>query len=300
MIAQRRTDVDDLNTRARERLRAAGLLGEHELRLPGGHFAAGDHVVVKVNDLRRGVINGDRGRVTAVDPEGGRLVLECGGEQILLDVGFLHGRTAHGDPTLLHGDAIATHVSQGLTVDHAYVLAGDGINRESAHTALSRGRHSNRLYRAGDSGGPRQEFAPTDPSRADPLARLAAALERSSARPLAIDAGQAGSDRALAERLAEATAAHADAISLRRSLEARRTRWLPGRLEQLEALRDSEAVAARRVQALRRKQGELRHGARPFVTERELDASVAKTADRVTERRLQRAQNRDLGRGLGR
>ncbi len=67
MIAQRRADVADLNARARERLQARGALGDEELELAGGAFAVGDQVVVKRNDLRLGVTNGQRGEVVAVD-----------------------------------------------------------------------------------------------------------------------------------------------------------------------------------------------------------------------------------------
>ena len=54
--------------------------------------------------------------------------------------------TRDGEPTLLHAYAITGHIAQGMTVDHALVLADEGINREWAYVALSRGRQSNRLY----------------------------------------------------------------------------------------------------------------------------------------------------------
>ncbi len=181
MLAQRRDDVADLNARARERMRAAGALGDRELRLPGGRFAAGDHVIVKRNDLQRGIANGERGRVVAVDPDVRRLTLDCHGERVTLDADYLDDRTVHGDPTLLHGYASTIHVAQGLTVDHAFVLAGPGLNRESGYTALSRGRHTNRLYAARDPDTTRAEFAPIDPHRVDPIARLTAQLGTSSA-----------------------------------------------------------------------------------------------------------------------
>jgi hypothetical protein len=46
MIGHRRSDVVDLNRRARELLHDAGELGREPLRLPGGAFAAGDRVVI--------------------------------------------------------------------------------------------------------------------------------------------------------------------------------------------------------------------------------------------------------------
>jgi ATP-dependent exoDNAse (exonuclease V) alpha subunit len=83
-------------------------------------FAAGDRVVVKLNDLRRGVHNGERGRVVDVDPD--VVMVELRGRVVRLDRDFLEEPTAYGDPLLLHGYAITGHVARGLTVDHAFVL----------------------------------------------------------------------------------------------------------------------------------------------------------------------------------
>ena len=244
MLAQRRDDVKDLNTRARERMRATGRLGAVELRLPGGAFAVGDHVLVKRNDLRLGVVNGDRGRVTAVDPERRQLTLDLGGEEVTLGRGFLDDRTAHGDPTLQHGYAMTVHVAQGLTVDHAFVLAGPGLNRELGYTALSRGRETNHLYAARDPDAARVEYAPADPHRTDPIARLAAQLATGSETTLAIDTG----DPATASgRLAAAEGEHRQAVAQRRAAEASRGRWLPHRRRELEHLRDTETQLVRRV-----------------------------------------------------
>jgi len=38
------------------------------------------------------------------------------------------------------------HKARGLTCDRAYVLGDEHLHREAAYTALSRGRHENRLY----------------------------------------------------------------------------------------------------------------------------------------------------------
>jgi conjugative relaxase-like TrwC/TraI family protein len=298
MLAQRRDDVADLNARARDHLRAAGELGERELRLPGGHFAVGDHVIAKRNDLRRGIVNGERGRVVAVDLEGQTLTLDCQGEHLKLDANYLLDRTAHGDPTLLHGYAMTVHVAQGATVDHAFVLAGPGLNRELGYTALSRGRHTNRLYTARAPDASRAEYAPAAPQRNDPIARLAAQLGTSSATTLAIDTG--GPERGWDHSLGEATRLHADATQRRRAAEASHARWLPGRRKELVQLRRAEALAAGRVEDLRRQQAERGHAARPFVTERELGDRGAQMREQLAERRLQRERSRECGRGLER
>ncbi len=293
MLAQRRDDVSALNAHAREHMRAAGMLGTRELRLPGGVFAVGDHVLVKRNDLRLGITNGERGRVVAVDAEARQLTLDCRGDRVTLDAGYLDDRTIHGDPTLLHGYAMTIHVAQGLTVDHAFVLAGPGLDREAGYTALSRGRESNQLYAARDTDTARAEYAPTGERGSDPIERLVIGLEKSSASTLAIDSGHA-------DRLADARHDLAQAAARRRGAEGSRGSWLPGRRRQLEHLRRAEAAAATRVEDLSRQQDELRHGDRPFVTERDLDAASARPGDRLAEIRLQRELNRELGRGLER
>lgn len=73
MLAVRRTDVDELNLRARTHMHAAGLLSGPSLTVPVGPytdrtFTAGDLVIARRNDYRHSLINGQRGVVTAVDP----------------------------------------------------------------------------------------------------------------------------------------------------------------------------------------------------------------------------------------
>lgn len=238
--------------------------------------------------------------MTAVERDARRLTLDCQGARIALDAEYLDGRTVHGDPTLQHGYASTIHVAQGLTVDHAFVLAGPGLNRELGYTALSRGRHSNRLYAACDPDTSRAEFAPTDAGPHDPIARLAAQLGTSSAHSLAIDVGHDEPNGA--DRLAAALRAHATASAHRRAAENARTRWLPQRRRQIQQLLRTEAAAAGRVADLRREEHELRHGARPFVTGRDPEDRFADARGELAERRLQRERDagRDVGRGLER
>ena len=61
MIALRRTDVRALNRLARDDMRAAGRLPAPRSELGDEPFSAGDIVVLRQNDSRRGVDNGDRG-----------------------------------------------------------------------------------------------------------------------------------------------------------------------------------------------------------------------------------------------
>jgi ATP-dependent exoDNAse (exonuclease V) alpha subunit len=189
MIAHRRADVAALNERARELMRCHGALGSDALRLPGGSFAIGDRVVVKRNHQRVDVTNGERGIVAGIDPDGDRLQIDIDGRIVTLDSPLLRDRTERGDPTLLHGYAVTAHVAQGMTVDRAFVLARDGLSREWAYTAMSRGREANHLYVGGDELDARAEFAPTALDERAPLERLADALRSTDAKWMAVDVG---------------------------------------------------------------------------------------------------------------
>jgi conjugative relaxase-like TrwC/TraI family protein len=282
MIGRRRVVVADLNSRARARMCEEGALHGPDLELPAGTFTVGDVVVVKRNDLRRGVRNGDRACVVAVDAERGELLIDRRGERIRLDEAFLSTLTVAGDAPVVHGYAITGHVAQGLTVDQAFVLASDGIDREWAYVAMSRGRHSNRLYIAAHPDDDRAEFAPVS-ARGDPLERLARGLGASNAQVLAIDAGRPVES-------ADSWDALQRAARERRRLEARSLGWLPGRRAQIERAREHEA-------SLRRERLELHHAARPFVTDAEFAGEMDRVHQRAAERATERALRRERGMG---
>lgn len=192
MIACQRATVAELNVAARERMRAAGRLGLDELRLPTGVFAVGDRVVIRRNDPERGVSNGGRATVVAVDSLRLRLTIESRGQRIDLGASFLLRRTREGEPPLALGYAMTCHVAQGMTVDRAFVLADGGLCREWGYTALTRGRTANHLYVGADRALEREEFAPTERAefRRSAIEALEAALARSEAEPLALDVGR--------------------------------------------------------------------------------------------------------------
>lgn len=288
MIAHRRADVAELNRLAREALRQAGRLGDQEMELRGGAFAVGDRVVVKRNELTLDVQNGDRGTVTAADPQSGSLSVEIRGRQVELNAGFLTGATREGEPTLLHAYAITGHVAQGLTVDRAFVLADAGMSREWAYVALSRGRESNRLYLSASQDDMRSEFAPTDPAPPDPVARLVANLRGSAAQVLAIDTGRPSVEHTLALH-ARVFAAEVE----RRRRESSRS-WGLG----VRRARREEARARQELDHARRLEAERRHGERPFVTEGELEAEMHDRARALIERAAERERSRGVGRAL--
>ena len=245
-------------------------------------------MVVKANDVRRAINNGDRAQVVALDPDG--LTIETGRGRVKLGRDFLDARTAAGDPTLVHGYAITAHVAQGMTVDRAFVLAGDTLDRELAYTALSRGRKSNHLYVTAGRSDAREEIAPVDPFRREPVDALTARLRDSRAEALAIDTGIAASRRELHEVTRERAAAERDHQAARRcALDANGSwsRRLPGGQRRIEDTRREETRAANQVGLLRERERELR-----ALVEQALQ--VARPVARRRPKR-ERGLDRDLG-----
>ena len=118
MIAVRRADVRELNARARRRMRGAGRLGP-DVELEIGTFAPGDKVVLRRNDRRIGVSNGDVGQVLQCAPDLG-MTVRIRGRDVALPTSYLTG-PAKRRP-VEHAYAITGHVAQGMTVDHAHVF----------------------------------------------------------------------------------------------------------------------------------------------------------------------------------
>ncbi len=144
MMALRRSDVDDLNRRARTVLSEAGELGADEL-VDGDHaFAVGDDVIALRNDRRLGVINGTLGRVSAINRRDRSLTVTTK-DRRKLDVPSHYIENGH----LTHAYAVSIHKAQGMTCDVALLLGDDRLYLEAGYTGLSRGRHENRLYIVG-------------------------------------------------------------------------------------------------------------------------------------------------------
>jgi ATP-dependent exoDNAse (exonuclease V) alpha subunit len=160
-------------------------LGETEIALAGGSFAAGDRVMLRRNDRRLGVANGDRGIVDHVDRDAGAIDVQLAGRRVRLDAEYVERTSDRAGDALAHGYAITGHSAQGLTCDEAFVLVSDGASREWAYTALSRGRRSNRLYAVERELDDRGEFAPTDGRRRAGRDVVADVFEHSSGQRLA-------------------------------------------------------------------------------------------------------------------
>ena len=181
MVAHRRADVDDLNQRARQRMRDQGRLGPAEIHTPGRSFAQGDHVICRRNERQLDLVNGTRGAITALDPLTGQLTItDPNGAKHSVDRGYLDA--GHLD----HAYATTGHALQGATVDHALILGSEDLYQQWGYTALSRHRQTARFYLHADA----QEARPLpglDP-RPDPIdERLREILGPPRAKALASD-----------------------------------------------------------------------------------------------------------------
>jgi ATP-dependent exoDNAse (exonuclease V) alpha subunit len=152
MLAARRDDVDDLNTRARLLMRESGRLGKTELVVAGRSFSIGDRVMTTRNARRwLGVLNGTQGEVAAIDTKRGELTLRTdGSRKVTLPASYLSA--GH----LTHAYAMTGHKAQGMTTARCFALGDDTLYKEWGYTALSRGKKENRpLSRRGPRRRPR-------------------------------------------------------------------------------------------------------------------------------------------------
>ncbi|TRL32744.1 Ti-type conjugative transfer relaxase TraA, partial [Methylosinus sporium] len=178
VLAHRRVDVRELNAAIREARQVAGELargedaGERRFMTNDGEraFVAGDRVIFLENNRELGVKNGMLGVVSEVSE--GRLSARLDGAEGPgrgREVGVSLAEYAAID----HGYATTIHKSQGATVDRAYVLASEGMDRHLSYVAMTRHREEARLY-AG-----RDQFAD--------LRALSARLSRSGAKETTLD-----------------------------------------------------------------------------------------------------------------
>ncbi len=181
MIALRQTDVDDLNQRARLRADAAGHLTGPVLETDDGRtFRAGDRILCLRNDRRLGVVNGTFATITDITDDGGLSAVDDRGTVLHLPEAYV--QAGH----VAHGYAITGHKAQGLTVDHAFVLGSDLLYREWGYVAMSRGRHTNRLYVHPATDDPHDIHHHQQQPDPDPHTRTVAGLRRSAAQTPAV------------------------------------------------------------------------------------------------------------------
>ncbi len=243
MIAHRRSDVADLNRRAREHMRSAGRLGRDEVDAGERSFAVGDRVIVTRNDRRLGVANGQAGTVAKISD--GRVAVDLDrGERV--DLPETYVRDGHLD----HAYATTAHRAQGATVDRAFVLGSDELYREWGYTALSRHREEARFYVAAS---PTFLNVAPDPLRSDDVSAEAALMLRDSrAEQLATPGARRQQLRPRRDEQLELASTNLGDCDLQLSEledQRERTRWFErGRRAELDRLIESHRGARDRWQ----------------------------------------------------
>lgn len=173
-------EVHALNHAARERMRAAGDLGDDvrvDVERGVRGFASGDRVMFLRNERSLGVKNGTLGVIEEVSTQS-MTVRTDDGRSVRFDLKDY----AHID----HGYAATIHKAQGMTVDRTHVLATPGMDAHGSYVALSRHRDGTDLHYASD------DFATRD--------RLVRTLSRDRAKDMVSDYEQIDPAQTYAER----------------------------------------------------------------------------------------------------
>jgi conjugative relaxase-like TrwC/TraI family protein len=183
MMAVRRSDVDDLNGRARAYLKQRGDLFGPELVVNQRPFQAGDDIICLRNNRRLGVSNGTRATITEVDADLETIDVQIGQRTVRLPADYL----AAGH--IAHGYAMTIHKAQGATFDYGLLLGTDELHRTRGYVGMSRGRISNRLYLVGAEPVDDATGHGPPPLQADPTDVVRHALAHDTQQRLAIDTG---------------------------------------------------------------------------------------------------------------
>jgi len=142
MLAGTRREVAMLNQIARETLKSDGLLCGPSCRIEGQEFAEGERILFTRNSKHIGVKNGTLGTVQNIEfDRSGQLQIS-----VKTDAGAVVQFTPEKYAHLAHGYCITGHKAQGVTVDHAFIIAGSMADREWSYVAASRSRHETQIY----------------------------------------------------------------------------------------------------------------------------------------------------------
>jgi Ti-type conjugative transfer relaxase TraA len=147
MMAHKNEDVERLNLLCRNGLKTyTDVLGEAELKVATStgtkHFAVGDRVLFLRNERSLGVKNGTFGTVEDMDGNGNLTVAISRHRSVVVNTGFYNHLT--------YGYAATVHKLQGATIDNAFVLASEAMDRHVGYVALSRHQNDVRLYYSRD------------------------------------------------------------------------------------------------------------------------------------------------------
>ncbi len=154
MMAYSNRDVRDLNTQARDHLKASGHLVKDEMTYTitreieddfgrksclkeTREFAKGDRIVFTRNNDGLGVKNGSMGTITNLTKSKVQVQLDEG-----KDISF----SPNLNPYFDQGWAVTIHKSQGTTVDRTFVLASYEMTQNLTYVAMTRHREDVHMY----------------------------------------------------------------------------------------------------------------------------------------------------------
>ena len=133
-------EVRELNEAARDRMRAAGELGDDVMvKAERGNrmFASGDRIMFLRNERGLEVKNGTLGTVEKASPQHITVRTDDG-----RSVSFDTKDYAHVD----HGYAATIHKAQGMSVDRSHMLATPGMDRPGAYVGMTRHKEGMALH----------------------------------------------------------------------------------------------------------------------------------------------------------
>ncbi|MGX7872003.1 Ti-type conjugative transfer relaxase TraA [Mesorhizobium sp. ORM6] len=251
-------EVRALNQAARERMRAAGDLGDEvQVTVERGarNFASGDRVMFLRNERSLGVKNGTLGIVEDVSTQS--MTVRTDDER---SVRFDLKDYSHID----HGYAATIHKAQGMTVDRTHVLVTPGMDAHGSYVALSRHRDGMDLHYGSD------DFAIRE--------RLVLTLSRDRAKDMASDYEQVDPAQHYAERRGITFRERVVEI-MRRVVPERLRDSIGGLLEELRSPGDAEPSQDRGPGPGRENVGGRTGDARPMLAGENRASGVSRKTD---------------------
>ena len=145
-LAHRRKDVHAINQAIRSAIQSGGgLTNEKYVSTDHGKraFAEGDRILFTKNDRILGVRNGMLGIIQSINHDEIIVAFDEGGassdnSKLKIDIKLYSA--------IEHGYATTIHKSQGVTVDHTYVLGSSAMDQHLTYVAMTRHEKEIRIY----------------------------------------------------------------------------------------------------------------------------------------------------------
>ncbi|TFV63624.1 TrwC relaxase [Geodermatophilus sp. DF01-2] len=153
VVVATREQAAALNAAIRDRLVTEGRVDDQRVAIAGAgeRIGVGDRIATRRNDRHLEVANRDVWTVTAVDRNGGLVVIPNGAPHVTLAV-----TPARGGERVLPADYVTAHVElayattahgvQGDTVTAAHLVVGEDTGAAAAYVGMTRGREANTAH----------------------------------------------------------------------------------------------------------------------------------------------------------